>query len=85
MKYICEIYYKTGKHEIVFLKAKNGMHLEYKIVEHLIDIYGSLNCVVAINYSPFKSSMFKEIYHYFGSTYSNRLAMQKTHDNWLGK
>ena len=85
MKYICEIEYTNKNKETVFLKAKNDMHLEYKMVEHLNEIYGSIDCVEKITYCPFKRWMFKEMFHFFGGTISNRLAMQKTHDNWLNK
>lgn len=85
MKYICEVNYNNGHHEIVFVKAKNGMHLEYKMVEHLIKVYGSLDYVKGISYCPLKPKMFKEMWHYFGGITSSRLCMQKTHDNWLGR
>ena len=85
MKYICEVSYDTGKHEIIFVEAKNVMHLEYKMVEHLVKIYGSLDRVEGISYCPFKSTMFKEMYHFYGNALFSRSSCAKTHDNWLGK
>lgn len=85
MKYICEVEYENGSNAIVFIKAKNDMHLEYKMVEDLVETYRSLACIKGISYEPLKRWMFKKTYIYVGTTWSGRSCMQKAHDDWLKK